>query len=94
MDMLLNLEYRAILLHFHADNDIQIFSLGCGLLVIFPIFIKLWRISILHVITGMMAIRFHINTFFDKIYIKLVYQIVFSLKIDHRACLTLLVNKE
>ena len=94
MYVLLNLERRTFLFHFHTDHDIQVFCLGCSLLIVLAILIKLRSISILYEVTSVMTISLLIDTFLNKVIVEFLYQIVLTLEVNHRTGFTFLINKE
>ena len=93
MHMFLYLERGSLLLHFHANDNVQVFGPLACLLVPHSVRIELRRISILHIIARMMSICTNIDTSLRKILVKFIQDIVFALKINHGASLPFLVDK-
>ena len=89
--VLLYLEGRALLLHLHADDDVQVlillgaFAVPDTVLVIFRV------VGVLHVVAGMMAVESLVNTTVEEVLVELVDDIVLTLEVNHRTGLAFLV---
>ena len=92
--MLLNLPCCALLLHLHTNHDVEVFSLCGSLLVVFAVDIKFWLVCVLHVVARMMSIGFTVHTSSNEVVVEFRLYIVFTLKVNHRACFTFFIYKE
>ena len=92
--VLLNLESHALLFQLHADYHIQILVLLAGCFIPNATGIIFRRIRIFHIIARMMSIGCNIYTSLYEVGIQVVNAIIFSLQVDHRTRLALLVNQK
>ena len=69
--VLLYLQHGALLLHLHAEHDVQVLGLGgCGL-VIFAAHVELRLVCVLHIVAGMSRVGGHVDTPLHKAAVKL-----------------------
>ena len=92
--MLLDAQGCSLLLHLHADDDVQVLGLRGGLLVVFSIHVELGSISVLHVVTSMVAVFLDVDTSLHEVFVKLTDDVIFSFEVDHRSSLSALVDEE
>ena len=92
--MLLYLEGNTLLLHFHADHNVQVFSLIGSLLIILTIHIEFRSVSVLHIVTCMTAIALYIHASLHEVIVQLLHHVVLTLQVHHWTSFTFLINKE
>ena len=84
MHVLFDLESGALLLHFHADHDVEILGLGGGLLVIFAFDGEARIVSVLHIVAGVACIAFGVHAVLHKGRSAILERVVTSRQVDHR----------
>ena len=70
--MFFNLERNSLLLHFHADYNVEVLCFLSSSFIKFATRIELWIICILHVSTGKLCIQLLIDKIIDKIFVKFI----------------------
>ena len=90
VDMLLNLEGRALLLHLHAEHDVQVLGLRQFLLVHAG---KLGVVGILHEVAAMLPVAVA-HAEIDKRLVHIVLHEVLAGEVNHRTCIACLVDDE
>ena len=82
--VLFDLESGALLLHFHADHDVEILGLGSGLFVIFAFDGEARIVSVLHIVAGVVCIAFGVHAVLHKGRSAILERVVTSRQVDHR----------
>ena len=94
VDVFLNLESLALLLEFHAKDDVEVLCfLGC-FFVIFSSLIELGCIGVLDEGTGVVSVEFFIHAGLEEGGSEFFDEIVFSGQINHGARLAGLIDEE
>ena len=93
VDVLFNLERRTLLLHFHTDDDVEVFRLFSRRRVILTAYVKFGSIRILHIVTSVVCVR-SIEACRLKFRSEFCFYIIFTREVHHGAGFTLGVDHE
>ena len=86
--VLLDLEYRAVLLHLHAEADIDVLGFEGFLLVVTVVRPEVcFVVSVLDELSRPLVVEVGVDTSFDESGQQFVGQPVFAGKVHHRSCL-------
>ena len=92
--MLFYLQGCSLLLHLHANLNVEVFCLGGPGLVIFPVDIEFRFICVFHIVAFMLSVSLLIDARVDEVIVEFLCQVILALKVNHRACLALLAYEE
>ena len=90
--MLFNAEGLSCLLHFHAQDDIEILRFFSCFLVILSSFVITRIVGVLHEVASMLTISRSFYALFRKSRSAIFERVVFTSEIHHRACLTFFID--
>ena len=94
MNFFLYFKGCALLLHLHAEDNVQVFSFFSGFFVVFTVFVEFRCISVFYIIACMLAINGCVDTSRDKIISQFRHYVILAGKVDHWTCLPLFVYHE
>ena len=93
VDVLFNLKRRTLLLHFHTDDDVEVFRLFSRRRVILTAYVKFGSIRILHIVTSVVCVR-SIEACRLKFGREFCFYIILTREVHHGAGLALGVDHE
>ena len=91
--MLFYLPSRAVLLHLHTDDDVEVLCFRGALLVIHVVHVVLGVVCVLDIGSGVVAIGCLVYAVSLEGLVQFLGQIILSLQIDHGTGFALLINK-
>ena len=84
----------SFLFHLHAYHDIEVFSLGGSLFVIFATHIEFGFVCVFDIVASMLGIEGFVYACADEVVVEFINSIIFSLEINHRSGFTFFIYKE
>ena len=93
VDVLFNLERRTLLLHFHTDDDVEVFRLFGRRRIILTAYVEFGRISVLHIVASVVSIR-SVEASCLKFRSEFRFYIILTCEVHHGAGFALCVDHE
>ena len=91
--VLLCAESLALLLQLHAEHHVEVLSLVGSRLIPNAVGVELRVVSVLNIVACMMSIKILVNASVKEIVVEFLDSVELTLKVYHRACLALFINK-